>query len=1043
MKSNYLSIIFLLLCSFGFAQSYDVGGVVKESATGLPIAGVNILIKNTKTVAVTDTDGKFALKSVEAGSKIVFSFIGFKSFEYTVTATNNKVSIALKEDANSLEEVVVIGYGSQKVTKVSGAISTVKAVDIEKAKPVRVEEVLQGRTAGVSVVQNGSPASKPTVIIRGIPSYTGADPLVIVDGVPQTLDDFNAITSADIESINVLKDAAATAIYGVNGGNGVILVTTKSGKKNQKTEFNFNSYYGQQSVIRKVGVLNASEYAAIINEGSVVSGGNPIFTNLSTLGKGTNWQDEVFHNAAVKSQTLNARGGGEKVNYFLSAAYLGQEGIVGGGDKSNFDRINITTNFNIDLTPKLKLILNNSYVNIKNKSIQENGFNSILGSAVNFDPTVSVLNTVPNTVGKYGYSNLLLSEIFNPLTKLENTHNENNGNKFYGKAELQYDIIKNLKLTSRIGYTKYDEVGKRFDPLVFYGPLNVENTMNADGSTVTGKHNKVTEYTNSYLNWTAETFANYKFNYKEANHFELVAGISYSNGNGKHYTMSREDVRDNSWEWADFNSATGVNTTTNPTAITAGNWEDLTRKNASYFGRVLYDYEDKYLASFSGRRDGSFAFGKNNRFANFLAGSLGWVVSKESFFKSNVIDFLKIRTSYGTTGNEDVAPQYVTVIEGGIDGGYGETGNSNGYTFGNLGGGAVFVPGATVNTFENQNLRWEVSTQLSTGFDITLFKNLSINADYFSKKVDGLLFKDTSSLYGGTSLPIFANIGATKTTGAELTLGYNKTFSNDLKLNSALTYSTFKSTVTATNRDNTALIDGGYYFNGQSQSVTRFQAGYSPGYYYGYKTAGLFQTAAEVASSPDQNGALPGDIKFVDVNGDGIIDAKDRTQIGNPLPKFTMGWNLAFEYKNFDLTIFTYASVGNDVYRAYERNAQYTNKDRSVLARWTGEGTTNDAKNPRYTFLDTNQNLRVSDRYVEDGSFIKIKNVLLGYTIPASLYGKVFSKIKVYAQVKNLFTFTKYTGFDPEISGGILDAGVDRGSYPQARTISAGLDLKF
>jgi TonB-dependent starch-binding outer membrane protein SusC len=418
---------------------------------------------------------------------------------------------------------------------------------------------------------------------------------------------------------------------------------------------------------------------------------------------------------------------------------------------------------------------------------------------------------------------------------------------------------------------------------------------------------------------------------------------------------------------------------------------------------------------------------------------LGWVVSKENFFKSEFIDILKIRGSYGSIGNENVSPQLVRIITGGVNTGYGPTGNSNGYTFS-----GIAFPGATVGSAANDDLRWEKQLQLNAGFDMIFFnKKFSLSADYFQKEVDGLLFTPSASLYLGT-IPIpTANIGSTKSSGLDMTLAYTETIGKSLKLNTSVTFTTAKNEVTATNTDGTAKIFGGYYFNGQSQSVTVFEKGYTPGYFYGYKTNGLFQTADEVAAHASQAGAQPGDIRFVDMNKDGIINADDQTKIGDPFPDFTMGWNLNLEYKNFDFNAFTYASVGNDVYSAYERNANYSNKYRGVLARWTGPGTTNDARNPRYSFTDANSNIRVSDRYVEDGSFIKIKNIQLGYTFPASVTKKVFSRLRIYAQVKNAFTFTKYTGYDPEIAGGILDTGIDRGAYPQARTYSFGIDIKL
>lgn len=1071
MKKLLQSILIPLLLLFTstlWAQNKTVTGKVTDE-TGAPIPGASVIAKLSKTAVAADANGAFSISVTPEEKVLDISAIGYTTFHIAVGASPLAVQLALSN--KELGEVVVVGYGTQKVTKISGAISTVKGADIANLRPVRAEEALQGRASGVSVIQSGSPGAKPTVLIRGIPSYSGSDPLVVIDGVPQTLDDLNAVNAADIESINVLKDAATTAIYGVKGGNGVIMVTTRSGRRNQRPEITVNANYGIQEVFKTIGVLNATEYAGIINEGSVASGGNIIFPDLSKMGVGTNWQKEIFHQAPMQNYNASARGGGDKITYFISGSYLGQDGIVGGGSKSNFNRINGTANITADVTNRLKLIVNTSFANIKNKGIQENSFNSIIGSALNFDPTLPVYNEIPNTPGKYSFSNLLTSEIFNPLTKLENTYNTSSGNKLFGKVELQYDILKNLKATTRFGYTNYDQTGKNFTPLVFYGPLNVENTMGADGNAIPLKnelgmlagstHNSVSEFKNSAASFTSETYLNYNFNIKNDHHFDAVAGISFFKSTNNGMTVTRQDVPFNSWQFADYNAATGINTAAIPYIIdtvinnvpvkiynskgdipanlngqTASKYNGF-RKNLSYFGRINYDYKDKYLASVTMRRDGSFAFGTDNKFADFLSGSLGWVASSENFFHSDFVNYLKIRGSYGTVGNENTNPAFPRIVTGGPN--Y-DDGNNNGYTFGN-----TFLSGSTVGSYANTTLSWEKQTQFNAGFDVTFFHNkFNLSADYFQKSVKGLLFKPIVSLFLGTAKVPDANIGSTKSSGIDLNLGYTDKIGRDLSINTNMTFTTSKNEVTGTNSDNSFILYGGSYFNGQSQTVTAFETGKAPGYFYGFKTAGLFQSADEVNKAPKQSGAQPGDIRFVDVNGDGEITDKDKTNIGNPFPKFTMGWNLSLGYKNFDLNIFTYASVGNDIYRAYERNATYTNKFRDILARWTGPGSTNDARHPRYSFTDANNNARVSDRYVEDGSFVKLKNIQLGYTFPRSVLDRAgFKQVRVFAQVKNAYTFTRYSGFDPEIAGGIMESGIDRGAYPQARTWSLGIDLKL
>lgn len=1025
-KFALLSFLIMLGLTSWSQDKTATGKVVDPS--GLPVSKATILVKGTSAGTSTNEMGIFSLTVSSSAKTIVVSSVGFDTRE--VSIATGMMNIVLEPSSSKLDEVVVVGYGVQKVTKVSGAVSTVKGSDIEKLKPVRAEDALQGRASGVTVISNGSPGAKPTVLVRGIPSYTGTDPVVVVDGAIQTLDDFNAINPADIESVNVLKDAATTAIYGVKGGNGVILVTTKSGRKNQKTEITYNGNYAMQEVMNQIGVLNASEYAAIVNEGSVTSGGPLVFPNLSGLGAGTNWQDQIFKQAPLQSHTVAARGGSDKMSYFLSGGYLAQAGIVGGGEKSYFNRINATSNLSFDLSSKLKFIANTTFTNIKGAGVPENTINSVISNALNFDPTVPVLNNVPNTYGKYSTSKYILSEIINPLTQLEDTYNKSNTSKLYGKLELQYDLLKNLKLSSRFGYTNTDVTGKNFTPLSFYGTSHINSTMNADGTPRPGSNNSVYEYKTNYFNYTFENFANYNFKVGQSHSFETVAGFSMARVTGNSLNGSRQDVPFNSWSFADISSATGIATLS---GIELGSFQ-YERRNLSYFGRVDYDFNDKYLVSGTLRRDGSFAFGDNNKFANFFSGSLGWVVTQEDFFKVDFIDYLKVRGSYGITGNENVNPQYQRIST--LLYAYG-LGQNAGYSFGN----EPTSVGATIASFKNDDLRWEEQAQLNLGFDIRFFNNkFSFSGDYFRKDISGLLFTPTLSLYLGTASLPTANIGTTRTSGVDMNLGYTDQLSKNFKFSTNLTFTKATNLVTETNN---GLITGGGY-GIPYQSVTRFEKDKAPGYFYGFKTDGLFQTQADVAKHASQPGAQAGDIRFVDINGDGKIDGDDRTDIGNPFPDFTIGWNLSLEYKGFDFNSFVYASVGNEVYRAYERNLAMTNKFRSVLGRWTGSGSTNDATTPRYSFIDANNNTRVSDRYVEDGSFIKIKNLQLGYNFSsAALRRANISKLRIYAQARNPLTLTRYTGFDPEISGGIFDTGIDRGAYPQARSYAIGLDLKF
>lgn len=1022
MKSIMLTFFLSFIGIIAFSQNFEKKGMVVD-IDGMPLPGVSIVVKNTAKGVSTDFEGNFDISNIQIGETLVFSYIGFATKEVVVT-NSNFLNVTLVEDTESLDEVVIVGYGTQKVSKISGSVSSVGKKSIELLKPVRAEEALQGQAAGVNVITSGSPGAKPSVLIRGIPSYTGTDPLVVIDGVSQTLDDLNSLNPGDIESINVLKDAALSAIYGVKGGNGVIVVTTKSGRRNAKTSFSFDSSLGFQQVIKTIDVLNASEYAAILNEGSSNAGGDLLFPNISGLGVGTNWQDEVLVDAPLITHNFTASGGSETTSYFLSAGYLSQEGVVGGGDKSIFNRANFTANFNTSITDKFTFIVNTSYANIKNRNLSENNIGSVLSNALNFDPMVSPYDAD----GNFGISETITQEIKNPLAQIDNSYNKGLTNKLSGKLELQYDLLDNLKVTSRFGYTYVDIYDKNFTPLQYYGAGHNSTNANADFSPIVtvddegvenSTHNRVSESRTNYFNYTYEAYGNYNFNIKDDHSFQTVLGFSIGKSQGDNITANAEDVPFNSWAYADVSSATG-----DAESQTSSSSQYVNR-NVSYFSRINYDYKEKYLLSFTGRLDGSTSFGKNNKFAFFPSASAGWVVSNEDFFNSSVVNFLKLRGSYGSVGNDNISPQFSTIS------------TFPKYTFdGNI------VSGSSLNSIPNDDVTWENQIQYNAGFDIRLFNSkVKLTADYFQKTVDDLLFNPSLSLYLGTPVYPAANIGKTKSYGVDASLGYNDTYSDVFNLSTSLNFTTSVNNVEEINNGDKFIWGGGYGI--PWTTVTRFEEGFSPGYFYGYKTDGIFQNQTEINAHATQEFAQAGDIRYVDVNEDGVINGGDRTEIGDPFPEFTLGWNVSLDYKNFDFNVFTYASVGADIYRAYDRNLNFTNKFSSILNRWTGEGTSD--SEPRATFVDTNNNRRASDRYIEDGSFVKIKNIQLGYTLPDSFYKKSgFSQIRIYTQVKNAFTFTDYSGYDPEIStGGVLDTGIDRGTYPQPRILSVGVNVKF
>ena len=1021
-----MKILLLNLClftgtMFSTIQSQNISGNVKDS-NSIPLGGVNVSVENSNNGAVTDFDGNFSLSNVSSDSNLVFSYLGYQTTSVAVGMQTN-ISVVLQDDLSELDEVVVIGYGSQKLSDISGAVSTVNSSAIEAIKPVRVEDALQGQASGINIISSGSPGSKPTVLIRGITSYAGNSPLVVIDGVSQSIDDLNSLNPSDIKSVSVLKDAALASIYGVKGGSGVIVVTTKSGERNSDTSFNFSTSIGNQSVVKMIDVLNASEYGAILNEASMAAGEGLIYPNLSGLGKGTNWQEEVINDAAIVNHSITASGGSNNTSFYVSAGYLGQDGVVGPSEKSFFNRTNFTTNINTDLTDKTKLLVNTNYSNIKGKGLPENGINSVLSNSLNFDPTVS-----PYENGSFGISETITQEIINPLAQIDNTYNEGNTNKLTGKIELQHDLMDNLKVTSRFGYTFVDIYNKNFIPLAFYGSGHNATNANEDLSpivsvdaegTIVSTHNRISESKTNYFNYTFETYANYDFTVNENHNFQTVLGFSIGENKGEYIGAFNEDVPFNSWAYADISAATG-----NASQQTSSSWQYVGR-NVSYFSRLLYDFNEKYYFSFTGRVDGSTSFGTNNKFGFFPSASLGWVISKEDFFEDAPLDYLKFRASYGSLGNDNINPQFALIS------------TFPSYTF----DGSI-INGSALGSVPNEDVSWENQVQMNFGIDTRLFDNkLSITVDYFKKTVDDLLFAPNLSLYLGTPSFPTTNIGKTQSTGIDASLSYNTTIGKDFNISTNLNFTTSDNEVLQINNGDRYIWGAGYGI--PYTPIVRFEEGFSPGYFFGYKTDGIFQSQAEVNSHATQNGAAPGDIRFVDVNSDGIINDSDRTEIGDPFADFTIGWNLAVDYKNFDFSVFTYASVGNDIYRAYERNLNYTNRFASTLDRWTGAGTSN--SEPRVSFIDSNNNRRASDRYIEDGSYLRIKNIQLGYTFPESFANQIgFDEIRAYTQVKNLLTLTEYSGYDPEISnGGVLNTGIDIGTYPQPRTWSMGLNIKF
>lgn len=1015
MKYKILLFLFTVFIGQIYAQETVLNGVVKDAESGLPLSDVSVTTTDFSKEVVTDTSGTFQLDGISEGDILIFSAFGYDTMEFDYKGELAMEFFLNPEQLTLLDDVVVIGYGSQVKKEITGAVSTVNSETLEQLKPVKVEQALQGTVSGVNVTaQSGAPGSGYNINIRGIATNGITAPTVIIDGY---IGDLSTLNPADIENITVLKDAQA-AIYGTIAANGVILVTTKKGRKNRKIEFGYNAYYGIQETSRKLPLLNATEYALLLNESYANGGQNIPYPEIGNLlGIGTNWQDEVFSLAPVMSHELSAAGGGEKVAYALSASNLEQEGIVG-EDKSGYKRNTARISLSGDLTDRLRFSTNVNYMNINRKTLNENGLGSVLFNALNAPPTVPAYNDdgsfylMPNTAG-------IGNEVINPLAQIANTFNNYTMRKLSGTFELNYDLFKNFEVTGRVGFNSSNDDYRGFSPIVDYGGGKVFNNPRSS----------VTQNKSNYYDYTFDLFANY--NFELANHnFTTTVGTTFFRTWGDQLSATGFDVPNNSWDFADIGLAQGP-VENNPS--NSWNYDD---RRLSYFGRLQYDFDGKYLLSAMIRRDESTLFHKDNRVEWFPSFTAGWIVSEEGFWgDSKIVNFMKIRGSWGQLGNDQVSGTYRSLLNG--EGVYVLNGS--------------ITNGLAIGGIPNKEMRWETAEKLDVGLDLNFFNNkLTFVVDYFIDTRKDLLINNIpiSGVVGigapGSSAPTM-NAGTVENRGFEFALNYNQKIGSDFSVSAGYNLTLIKNEVTEVN-NSTGFMEGGAFGVGQP-FPSRMEVGQPMGYFFGYQTNGIFQNQDEVNAHADQSAlgtsdVRPGDLRYVDQNGDGIIDTNDRVYIGDPIPDATMGFNLTLNYKGIDFTTYIFASLGNDMVRNYERALSDVNRLNYVLDRWHGPGTSNEV--PRVTTGATN-NYVFSDYYVEDASYARIQNLQLGYSFSDKLLGDSFiKKLRIYAAVNNLYTFTKYKGYDPGASSNDpLAAGIDYGFYPIPRTYIMGINLKF
>jgi TonB-linked SusC/RagA family outer membrane protein len=1004
--------VLMLVASAAFAQDRTITGTVTAKEDGSALPGVSIQVKGTKVGTQTGADGKFTIKVAQGQSALTFSFIGF--VQKTVTLGNgSNINVSLESDSKVLSEVVVVGYGTQSKREITGSQSTVKAADIANAPIQSPEQALQGRAPGVQVTQSsGTPGGGISVRVRG-PSSIGASnqPLYIVDGVPintgsytqlaaggQLTNSLGDINPSDIESLEVLKDAAATAIYGSRASAGVVLITTKRGA-NQPTRLSFNSYYGVQEAQRQLPTITGQEYITLLNEAvynrySATYGAASNYTLLTGLSANpadyanTNWQDEIFRTAVVKNYDLSVRGGTDKTKFSVSGSYFDQDGIViNTGYKRYSGRVNIdnkiSDKFNVGISSSFSTATSNRVNN-------DNNIYGVVSGSILLGPHVPVKN--PN--GTWGGDPV--SSVDNPVASAYETTFTAVNNRLFANAFGEYKITDNLKFKTSFGVDYVQSKDRRFYP----------TTVNAGR----GSKGSGAEGYNQEMNIVNENLFSFAKTFGGKHSLNAVAGVTYQTSKYESIYAAATVFPGNDIRRI---SAGAVKTD----ASSGGTSWGL----VSYLARANYTFADKYIVQGSVRVDGSSRFGAKNRYATFPAASVAWRASEENFLKnSKLISDLKFRASYGETGNQEI-------------------GNFSSLPL--FGVGAYIQSGSLVPTqLGNPDLTWETAKAYNAGFDLGLFDNrLTFTVDGYRRNTEELLLgQPLVGASGFTSIQ--KNIGAVKNEGIELGVNAVIVNSKNFKWDASFNY-------TKNSNEVSTLYGGIPYASGFASWV---EQGQPLGAFRGYIVDRLFQSAADVAASPLQSSATKaGDIKFKDLNGDNVINADDQQVMGQGLPTYFGGLTNNIKFKNFDVSFFFQFSGGNQIYNNTRAFSEGMNglfgQTAAVLNRWTPTNTNTNI--PRAIYGDTPNNRRTSTRWLEDGDFIRLKNANIGYTFSPALAKRLkLNSLRIYAAGQNLWTKTKYQGLDPEVST-FSDTntapGTDFLTFPQARTFTFGINVGF
>ncbi len=1021
-----LVVAFVVLTSTAFAQQLS-GTVTNEAGEALP--GVNVVEKGTARGATTDKNGKYSL-SVSRQATLVFSYIGYTRQEVAV-GNRSIIDLKLVSDPQALSEVVVVGYGTQKKSSLTGAVSSVTPKDLRALPVVSPVQALQGRVPGVSVTNNSSPGAEPVVRIRGVGSISlNPNPLYVIDGVPAG--GLNNIDPKDIESLEVLKDAASAAIYGSRAANGVVLITTKRGATNGKLTINVDSYYGTQSAWRKLDLLNREEY---IRYGTslLTAAGQPVpgrFSNLSvpiytgatqTFGQtDTDWQNVMFRAAPIMDHQISLSGGNATSRFYTSLGYFKQDGIL---PFTNYDRQSFRVNSDHKVSKFLTIGQTMLASTDFRRAERDGGGRSLVMNIMRMTPYWPERD--PTKIGGFSTTaqGLDATDPENPLRVAE--------------QEQQFQTDRGFKL-----------LGSLFAEVKFTDFLRYRFTFGADYS-----NTRFNGFLPIYNDGNrSRVIANVNENRNEFFSSVMTNQLTFEKTFGKHL-VNVTGVAEQQRSTFRALSASGQRPDNNIQVIQGVSNPNGTSSLAenlliSYVGRLNYEYAGKYLVSASIRRDGSSKFAPGRKWGTFPAISAGWRISEEAFMKGMpAISELKLRGSYGQTGYNAIGDyDWQLLIQA----------NNTLYPFGNQ-----TQLGSYFNQLGNNELSWEVTTMGNIGLDASLFNNkINLSAEVYNRQTDGLLLRVPLPESVGYSVNPLANVGSMRNQGFELSAGYNYSGKN-FNWNLTGTFDITRNKVLSLDTPN-ATINSGANADFGGFDITRTEAGQPIQSFYGWVVDGIFQSKEQIeaANAIDGNAATlyqndktaPGDIRFRDLNADGKIDANDRQYLGSFIPKFSYGLNWSGTYRNFDFTVFFQGVQGNKVYNGTKVIGQgqlrLFNATADVLNAWTPQNTNTDV--PRSISGDPNQNSRTSDRFLEDGSYLRLKNLSIGYTIPAAVIGKltgnILSKTRVYVSSQNLLTFTKYTGYDPEVSSknyNLLNNGIDYVQYPQARTLMVGVNLSF